>query len=72
MTQKVIIFHSNPEREGKNYPVFDKVIHRLEIRVDEKVIIKCIDKMRRIKLLDLLSPSNWLLMSPFQKGLPKS
>jgi glycosyltransferase involved in cell wall biosynthesis len=51
--------------------VFDKVIHRLEIKVNEKVSIKCIDKMRRIKLLDLLSPSNWLLMTSISEGAPQ-
>ncbi len=69
--KKVIIFPSNPERDEKNYTLFTKVIDRLELELKEKVIIKCIDKMNRIEIRDLLSSANCLLMTSISEGSPQ-
>jgi len=68
---KVVIFPSNSEREEKNYALFLKVIDRIEITLREKVIIKCIDKMNRIEIRDLLSSANCLLMTSISEGSPQ-
>jgi len=69
--KKVIIFPSSPEREEKNYPLFVNVISRLEIELNEKIIIKCIDKMSRIEIRDLLSSADCLLMTSISEGSPQ-
>lgn len=69
--KKVIIFPSNPQREEKNYPLFSEVIERLELEIKEKVFIRCIDKMTRIEIRDLLSSADCLLMTSISEGSPQ-
>lgn len=69
--KKVIVFPSNPERAEKNYPLFIKVIERLEIELGEKVSIKCVDRMTRIEVRNLLSSAHCLLMTSISEGSPQ-
>jgi glycosyltransferase involved in cell wall biosynthesis len=69
--KKVIVFPSSPKRLEKNYSLFSKVLKKIEIQLNEKVIIKCIDKMNRIEIRDLLSSANCLLMTSISEGSPQ-
>jgi glycosyltransferase involved in cell wall biosynthesis len=69
--KKVVVFPSNPERVEKNYPLFLKVIDKLEFELKEKIIIKCIDKMNRVEIRDILSSANCLLMTSISEGSPQ-
>ncbi len=69
--KKVIIFPSDPQRVEKNYPLFSKVINRLETVLNDKIIIKSIDKMSRIEIRDLLSSADCLLMTSISEGSPQ-
>ncbi|ERM81020.1 hypothetical protein P872_11500 [Rhodonellum psychrophilum GCM71 = DSM 17998] len=66
---KVIIFPSDPTRSEKNFPLFQKVIEKLDNI--EKVIILCIDKMNRHEIRNLLSSADCLLMTSISEGSPQ-
>ena len=68
-SNKVIIFPSNPEREEKNFPLFMEVIKKLQI--ENNITIKCIDKMNREEIRDLLSNADCLLMTSISEGSPQ-
>lgn len=69
--KKVIIFPSNPERKEKNYPLFLKVIAKVEEFLNEKIIIKCIANMSRVEIRDLLTSGDCLLMTSISEGSPQ-
>lgn len=69
--KKVIVFPSNPEREEKNYPLFDKVVKRLIDKFNLEVQMKSIDKMTRLQIRDLLSSADCLLMTSISEGSPQ-
>jgi glycosyltransferase involved in cell wall biosynthesis len=68
-SNKVIIFPSDPERVEKNFPLFMKVIQKLQI--ENSITIKCIDKMNREEIRDLLSSADCLLMTSISEGSPQ-
>lgn len=69
--KKVIVFPSNPDREEKNYPLFSKIVNQLETDLKDNVIIKCIDKMTRSEIRNLLSSASCLLMTSISEGSPQ-
>ena len=66
---KVIIFPSNPERLEKNFPLFISVIEKLQ--VNNNITVKCIHKMNREEIRDLLSSADCLLMTSISEGSPQ-
>lgn len=69
--EKLIVFSNSPQRQVKNFPLFQKTIQILAEKSDHIIKFACIENLSREGVRDLLNTADCLLLTSLSEGSPQ-